>query len=219
MKNILIGFLSLFTLVSCAQNNSTNSEVPKEIDKVEKASDNVDLDSLQIAYFASGCFWCVEAVFESVNGIAEAVSGYSGGEIENPTYQQVSSGRIKHAETVKVYYDSSKVSFSTLVDVFFSSHDPSTLNQQGPDKGPQYRSIAFCQNDYEKEIIELKIESLKDEGLYAQITTEVTLFTVFYDAEGYHQNYERNHPDNGYVQTVSLPRLNAFKAKMPDILK
>ena len=107
-------------------------------------------DNYQVAYFASGCFWCVEAIFESVEGVEEAISGYAGGQIKNPTYEQVSSGKTKHAETVLVYYDSSKVSFETLVDVFFNSHDPSTLNQQGPDRGPQYRSIAFYQNESEK---------------------------------------------------------------------
>lgn len=217
MKNILIGLLSFVALVSCAQNNSTEEVIKQEADAAEVV--DVDLEGLQTAYFASGCFWCVEAVFESVEGVAEAISGYSGGEIVNPTYEQVSSGKIKHAEAVKIYYDSSKVSFSTLVDVFFNSHDPSTLNQQGPDRGPQYRSIAFYKNEVEKGIIETKIQALKDEDLYAQITTEVTSFAIFYDAEDYHQDYERNHPNNGYVQGVSIPRLNAFKAKMPEILK
>ena len=202
-----------FSLGSCAQ--SSSREGRKEV----KAKVPKDLDSLQTAYFASGCFWCVEAVYESVEGVVEAVSGYAGGKELNPTYEQVSYGRTGHAETVKVFYDSSVVSFSTLVDVFFNSHDPSTLNQQGPDKGTQYRSIAFYQNDDEKKVIEEKIASLLTSKTFRSITTEVTLYDTFWEAEDYHQDYERNHPENGYVQAVSIPRLNAFKKKMPEVLK
>ncbi len=164
-------------------------------------------------------FWCVEAIFESVKGVGEAIPGYSGGVVKNPTYEQICTGRLQHAESVKVVYNPSVVSYATLVDVFFNSHDPSTLNQQGPDKGPQYRSIAFYQAESEKKTIESKIAQLKKERIYPRITTEVKKFVVFYEAEAYHQNYERNHPDNGYVQAVSLPRLNAFKQKMPEVLK
>jgi peptide-methionine (S)-S-oxide reductase len=174
---------------------------------------------LKTAYFASGCFWCVEAVFESVKGVHEAVSGYSGGVIPNPTYRQVSAGKTKHAETVKVYYDPNIVSFETLVDVFFNSHDPTTLNKQGPDRGYQYRSIAFYQTVYEKEIIDTKIEDLLKSGEFSRITTQVKKFNAFYKAEEYHQNYERNNPNNSYVKNVSIPRLKAFKRKMPKVLK
>jgi peptide-methionine (S)-S-oxide reductase len=199
--------------MSCAQSSR------HEIKKSKKVVVQKDLDSLQTAYFASGCFWCVEAVFESVQGVEEAVSGYSGGKEQNPTYQQVSYGETGHAEAVKVYYDSSVVSFSTLVDVFFNSHDPSTLNQQGPDRGTQYRSIAFYQTPEEKEIVDEKILTLLTEKTYGTITTQVVPFDVFWEAEDYHQDYERNNPGNGYVQGVSIPRLNAFKKKMPEVLK
>lgn len=213
MRLFFVIIVFSFSLGSCAQSSSRESR--KEIkDKVYK-----DLDSLQTAYFASGCFWCVEAVYESVEGVEEAVSGYAGGKELNPTYEQVSYGRTGHAETVKVYYDSSVVRFSTLVDVFFNSHDPSTLNQQGPDKGTQYRSIAFYQTDDEKKVIEEKIASLLAAKSFSTITTEVTPFDIFWEAEDYHQDYERNHPENGYVQAVSIPRLNAFKKKMPEVLK
>lgn len=212
MKKLLFIFATSLTLFSCAH-ESVGTEPTIEKEEVK------DLSKLSTAYFASGCFWCVEAVFESVRGVEEAVSGYSGGEIENPTYRQVSSGRIKHAEAVKVYYDPEVVSYETLVDVFFNSHDPSTLNRQGPDAGPQYRSVAFYQTDEEKAIIESKIDGILERGEYGRVTTQVVPFDVFYDAEDYHQDYERNNPNNGYVQAVSIPRLNAFKAKMPEVLK
>jgi len=214
MKSILILSLAFFSLASCAQ-DASSSTGNAHLDKPSQES----LDSLQTAYFASGCFWCVEAIFESVDGVSEAVSGYAGGEEPNPTYRSVSSGNSKHAETVKVYYDSSKVSFETLVEVFFNSHDPSTKNAQGPDHGPQYRSIAFYQNQEEESIIQRKIKEYRLAGTFSRITTEVTELDTFYEAEAYHQDYERLHPNQGYIKSVSIPRLNKFKKKMPWVLK
>lgn len=187
-------------------------------------TDKVDAKPIQegmsTAYFASGCFWCVEAVFQSVKGVSDAVSGYSGGTEKNPTYEKVSAGRTSHAEAVKVYYDPMKVDFETLVKVFFGSHDPTTLNQQGPDRGAQYRSIAFYQSEKEKEIIENYIRELNESKQYnSPVVTEVKEFNVFYDAEEYHQEYERNHPENPYVQGVSIPRLRKFQEKYPELLK
>ncbi len=210
MRKTFLFLTAAYLLLSCSTSSSeafVQNDPPK------------NLDSLQTAYFASGCFWCVEAVFESVRGVEEAVSGYSGGTMKNPSYELVSSGRTRHAESVKVYYDSTVVSYETLVDVFFNSHDPTTLNRQGPDSGPQYRSIAFYRNEREKKIIEQKIDSLLKEGVFPKITTEVAPFKVFYEAEAYHQNYERLHPDQYYVKNVSIPRLNEFKRKMPWVLK
>lgn len=201
------------SLASCAQNTNDPQNSHSQDTVVQ------NLDSLQVAYFASGCFWCVEAVYESVEGVEEAVSGYSGGVIKDPTYEQICTGRLQHAEAVKVYYDSTKVSYETLVDVFFNSHDPSTRNAQGPDHGPQYRSIAFYQNDAEKAIIDAKILALRKARTFKTITTQVTLFDVFYDAEDYHQNYERLHPDKPYIRSVSIPRLIKFKKAMPEVLK
>lgn len=176
--------------------------------------------NLSVAYFASGCFWCVEAIFQSVKGVEEAVSGYSGGETTNPTYEQVSRGSTQHAEAVQVYYDPMQVDFETLVKVFFGSHDPTTPNQQGPDRGPQYRSIAFYSNNDEKMIIEKVIKDLTASSAFnAPIVTEVKAFKKFWDAEDYHQEYERNHPNNPYVRNVSIPRLNRFKEKFPELIK
>lgn len=210
MKRILLLLVVGVSLASCAQ----HSELLSDSQKPAPA-----LDSLQTAYFASGCFWCVEAVFESVEGVEEAVSGYSGGTETNPTYELVCSGNTQHAEAVKVYYDSSKVSYETLVEVFFNSHDPQTLNAQGPDHGTQYRSIAFYQTSQEKAIIDAKIKAYLANGTFSKITTQVVPFQKFYPAEAYHQNYEHLHPDQPYIRSVSIPRLNAFKSKMPEVLK
>jgi peptide-methionine (S)-S-oxide reductase len=214
-KTILFCLLSVFAL-SCEASNADVQTITHPSAKelpIKKVKANA------IAYFASGCFWCVEAVFESVTGVSEAVSGYSGGEEKNPSYELICTGRTRHAEAVKVYYDSTIVSYETLLVVFFDSHDPSTLNQQGPDRGPQYRSAIFYRNEREKKAAEKYISVLKKKGSYKTITTEVSKLKTFYDAEDYHQDYERNHPNNSYVKAVSIPRLNTFKAKHPELLK
>ena len=179
-----------------------------------------DLSGYQPAYFASGCFWCVEAIYESVKGVKEVVSGYAGGTEENPTYEQVGAGQTSHAESVEIYYDPEQISYFELVQVFFGSHDPTTLNRQGPDRGAQYRSIAFYKNEAERKIITDYIRALEEKKVYdAPIVTQVVPFTRFWKAEDYHQNYERNHPENPYVQNISIPRLNRFKKNFPELLK
>lgn len=210
MKLLSILLISI-SLASCAQTEPSNDEHSTQTATIKP------LDSLQTAYFASGCFWCVEAIFESVNGVQEAVSGYSGGPSKNPTYEEICTGKSGHAEAVKVYYDSSIVSYSTLVDVFFNSHDPSTLNRQGPDSGTQYRSAIFYETDAEREMANTAIKNIKGKG--TKVTTTVSPLDAFYEAEAYHQNYEKLHPEQGYIRSVSIPRLNAFKAKMQEVLK
>ena len=164
------------------------------------------------AYFASGCFWCVEAVYESLEGVEEAYSGYAGGKTKNPTYYQVITGKTGHAETVEVIYDPEVIDFATLVEVFFDSHDPTLLNQQGPDRGTQYRSVAFYQNESEKKIIEDHISKLTKEKTYSKkIVTEVKPLSKFYYAENYHQDYEKNNPNDLYILNVSKPIFNKFK--------
>ncbi|MCI2228309.1 peptide-methionine (S)-S-oxide reductase MsrA [Polaribacter sp. MSW13] len=174
---------------------------------------------IEIAYFASGCFWCVEAIFESVKGVDEAVSGYAGGHTLNPTYETIGTGKTGHAETVAVYYNPKKLSFKTLVDVYYGSHNPTTVNGQHPDYGSQYRSIVFYQTADEKKIIEQTIAKLNKEKYNGKIATEVTEFTKFYKAENYHQDFERRNPNQGYVKAVSIPRLNKFKKQFPELLK
>ncbi|WP_220764811.1 peptide-methionine (S)-S-oxide reductase MsrA [Flavobacterium sp. UMI-01] len=167
--------------------------------------------SKAIAVFASGCFWCTEHVFEAVYGVDEAVSGYTGGTIKNPTYHQVGTNQTGHAEAVAVFYDPKKVSFTQLVDAFFASQDPTTPNQQGPDVGSSYRSIAFYGNLGEKKIIEDKIKALTLAKVFNNpIVTEVKPISAFYEAEAYHQDYVKNNPNQGYVKGVSIPRFNKF---------
>ena len=205
---------------SVKKDNTNKQNVAQATTGMHKKTSQ-DLSNYKTTYFASGCFWCVEAIFESVKGVKEVVSGYAGGTEENPTYEQVGGGYTSHAEAVKIYYDPKIISFTVLVQVFFGSHDPTTLNRQGPDRGSQYRSIAFYKNDKEKEIIEGYINALKEQNVYEgePITTEVTEFAMFYDAEDYHQDYERKHPNNSYIINISVPRLNRFKKNFGEYLK
>ena len=186
----------------------------------KKAFSKKELQEYETTYFASGCFWCVEAIFESVKGVKEVYSGYSGGKEAKPTYEAVGYGRTTHAEAVEVYYDPKEISFTALVQVFFGSHDPTSLNRQGPDRGAQYRSIAFYKNEKEKKVIEDYIALLESNNVYDRpIVTEITKFEKFWVAEDYHQDFERRNPNNSYVRAVSIPRLNRFKENFKEYLK
>ena len=211
MKTLKYFFLSAALVFSFA----CSSTPPQEHDKPE------DLSIYTKAYFAAGCFWCVEAIYQSVEGVAEVVSGYSGGSKKDADYGKVSSARTKHAESVVVYYDAKIVTYETLLKVFFGSHDPTTPNQQGPDKGPQYRSVIFYQNESEETLARDYISELtkKKEFGSAKMVTEVVPFEAFYEAEDYHQDYEERNPYHPYVMNVSIPRLNKFKKKFPELLK
>jgi len=180
---------------------------------------SVPAQKTKVAYFGSGCFWCVEAIFESVKGVNYAESGYSGGASKNPTYEQVCSGLTGHAETVKVVYNSNVISYADLLRVFFNSHDPSTLNQQGADKGTQYRSVIFYSNESELKLAKDYIKTLTEKKTFSKITTTLEPFEAFYKAESYHQDFEKNNPNNPYVRQVSIPRLKAFKKKSKEYLK
>jgi peptide-methionine (S)-S-oxide reductase len=171
------------------------------------------------AYFASGCFWCVEASYESVKGVKEAISGYSGGHTENPTYESTSTGTTGHAEAIEVIYDPKVVSFATLVDVYFASQDVTQVNGQGADRGSQYRSILFYQNEEQKKIIEEKTAAMNKKIAPKEVAAEIYPFQKFWVAEAYHQDFEKNNPNNPYVQRVSIPRLERFQKKLPEVLK
>jgi len=163
-----------------------------------------------VAYFAEGCFWHAEIVFQSLVGVRDAVSGYAGGTDKHPDYEKVCTGTTGHAESVQVFYDPSKISYATLVAAFFASMDPTELNRQGPDEGTQYRSAVFYRNEDEKKIIDEEIA--RDAKKYrAKIVTQVLPYTNFYPAESYHQEYIKNHPENPYVQHVSIPDFLNFK--------
>src|SRR5215471_5652893 len=205
MKHVLITFLSLTVLLSCAQSQHNDLKIPVGDPKKPAGKESV-------ATFSEGCFWHTEIVFQSLAGVRDAVSGYAGGTVKNPDYELVSTGSTGHAETVQVFYDSTKISFATLVDAFFASHDPTTLNRQGNDVGTQYRSIAFYRNENEKKIIEAAIKKIADSKKYSsKIVTEVKPFANFYQAEDYHQEYIFHHPENPYVENVSIPDYLEFK--------
>ncbi len=210
----LLVLLSAFIIAS----NSTCATLPA--DGRPSVKEMAKLDGLHKAYFASGCFWCVEAVFESVMGVEEAVSGYCGGHTKNPTYQTIGTGTTGHAEAVEIYYDTTKIDYPTLLKVFFGSHDPTTLNRQGPDEGTQYRSGIYYTNENEKEIVEAYIKDLEEKGEFSgTITTEVAELDIFYKAEEYHQDYEKKNPNQPYVRAVSIPRLKKFQSAFPELLK
>lgn len=215
MKKLVI-VLSILLCFSCHNQAQTNLKQQAVInaDPIEVPLEN----GLAKAYFASGCFWCVEAIYESVKGVDEVISGYAGGFTDNPTYELSNTGRTGHAEAVEVIYNPNIVSFSTLVDVYFGSQDPTQFNGQGPDIGSQYRSIIFYQNEGQKKIILDKKKALA-KRLDAKIGAEVYPFQKFWIAEGYHQDFEKRNPNQRYVRAVSIPRLNRFKEKFPELLK
>ena len=218
MSNLILVAASILSFTMCTP-KSSNTETSVKADSKE-ITEKKDYQNMTSSVFASGCFWCVEAVFESVEGVSEAVSGYAGGKASTANYQMVSAGRTKHAEAVEVFYDPNIVSYETLLIVFFGSHDPTTLNRQGPDRGTQYRSTIFYKNEDEKAAAEKYIAQLeKDEVFDGPITTTLEPLTEFYDAEDYHQNYEERNPNQPYVRSVSIPRLNRFKSKYPQLLK
>ncbi len=196
-----------------------NFSCKESVKSTDKTTDMNTNKELKVAYFASGCFWCVEAIYESVIGVEKVISGYAGGHTKSPTYQTIGTGKTGHAESVAIYYNPKEVSFKTLVEVFFGSHDPTTKNGQYPDFGSQYRSIAFYQTEKEKQTIQMVLKRLNKDVYGGKIVTEVTKMTTFYEAEAYHQDYEKLHPNNPYVQRISIPRLNRFKEKFPSILK
>lgn len=216
MKNInLFLLVNFIVLLSCTQ---ASKKITTEDSKLETTTQANQAD-LKKAYFASGCFWCVEAVYESVKGVHESISGYSGGHTKNPTYASSNTGRTGHAEAVEIIYDPKIVSFSTLVDVYFGSQNITQVNGQGPDRGSQYRSIIFYQNQDEKAIIDKKIAAINLKIAPEKVAAEVMAFEKFWIGEDYHQNFERLNPNQSYIRAVSIPRLNKFKAKFPELLK
>lgn len=170
-----------------------------------------------IATFGAGCFWCVEEVFEQTPGVSKVLSGYMGGTPETANYKAVSTGRTKHAEVVEITYDPEKVSFETLLDVLFDSHDPTTINQQGADRGPQYRSAIFYHDDTQKLAAEKKIKELTDKEAFwgKPIVTEVTKADVFYEAEEYHQDFAKENPGHPYLENVLYPKLKKLDMEIP----
>jgi len=167
---------------------------------------------MEYATFGAGCFWCVEAVFQEIKGVESVVSGYAGGHVDNPTYKQVVTGLTGHAEVTQIQFDPEELSYEELLEVFFGTHDPTTLNRQGNDVGTQYRSIIFYHNKEQKEIAERVIDRLDRSGTWKDpIVTEIVPFTEFFKAEDYHQNYYRNNPSQAYCRLIIRPKLDKLK--------
>lgn len=199
----------LLLLISCAQ-SQTNDRTPAKLPAPTAGE--------AVATFAGGCFWCIEEEFEDLKGVRDAISGYAGGSLENPTYEQVGTDQTGHAEAVQVYYDPKIISYDALLDAFFAGHDPTTPNRQGPDVGTQYRSIAFYRIPEEKSKIEAAVKRAASH--YPNpIVTEVLPLTAFWPAETYHQGYYRAHPEDLYIQRVSKPKVLKFRQAMAGRLK
>jgi peptide-methionine (S)-S-oxide reductase len=212
--------LLLITASSCGQiassQNITTIAAGYDNDVIPK-----DLSKYSQATFAAGCFWHEETLYESIKGVVAVVSGYAGGTAANPTYEEVETGATGHAETVNIYYDTSKISYATLLKVFFESQeDPTQVNGQGPDRGTQYRSIVFYRNNTEKEMAEQQIKALNGSGKYKRpVAAQVMPYTVFWRAEDYHQHYINHNTDNPYVQNVSIRDIARYQASHPGMIK
>jgi peptide-methionine (S)-S-oxide reductase len=217
LSTTLIG---MSTLLSCAQQTPTTSNLTKENNTMDIKNQNA-LPVVETATFANGCFWCTEAIFEELDGVISAESGYIGGHTENPTYKEVSNGNTGHAEALQIVYDPSKISFDELLAVFWETHDPTTLNRQGADVGTQYRSGIFYHNDEQKEKAEKYKAELDKSGAFNKpIVTEITAASKFYPAEDYHQQYfELNENSNPYCKVVIRPKLEKFRKVFKDKLK
>lgn len=177
-------------------------------------------NKLEIATLANGCFWCTEAIFQRLKGVKSVKSGYTGGSVKNPAYREITTGRTGHAEAIQIKFDPLIISFQEILDVFFSTHDPTTLNRQGYDRGTQYRSAIFYNSEEQKTISESFIATLEEAKVFENpIVTEVTKFDVFYDAEEYHQNYYNNNKTQGYCVAVINPKLEKFLKKYKEKIK
>lgn len=207
MRTILV-FTGILLLSCQSPTNSTKSAsvIP------------IDYQNLDTATFAGGCFWCVEASFEQIKGVASAVSGYAGGDKRTAKYDLVSSGRTKHYEAVQIFYDPEVIDYNTLLEIFFTCHDPTQTNGQGNDIGPQYRSAIFYHSDEQKKLAEEKMVELTP-SFRRPIDTKLHAFTKFYDAEAYHQDYEKNNPYNPYIVNVSKPKIEKVAKKFKHLLK
>jgi len=222
--NLLLSLsASLLLAIGACANAQTSTSSKNDMNKAEQAGPMTTATpdpSLPIAYFAGGCFWCTEASFERIEGVQAVVSGYSGGKKSTADYKLVSSGRTNHAEAIAISYDAEVVSYETLLDVFFVAHDPTTLDRQGPDIGPQYRSEIFFQTPEEEVLAKAVIAKLNKAGTFSNpIVTKVSKFDAFYDAEEYHQGYYELHPTNGYISNVSRPKVLKVEKVFKDILK
>jgi len=205
-KGILFITVLLFSVIINAQSNQTK--------KTKKVS------TMETATLANGCFWCTEAIFQLLKGVEKVSSGYTGGSLKNPSYKEITTGKTGHAEAIQIEFDASVISYQEILDVFFSTHNPTTLNSQGYDRGTQYRSAIFYHSKEQQQIAEDFIKALTEAKVFEDpIVTEITKLDVFYIAENYHQNYYNNNKTQGYCMAVINPKLDKFIKKYKDKLK
>lgn len=177
------------------------------------------MNKMAKATFGAGCFWCVEAVFQNLIGVQSVVSGYMGGSIRNPTYREVCSGLTGHAEVAQIDYDPNVISYLQLLEIFWSTHDPTTLNQQGHDRGTQYRSVVFYHTEEQRIAAEKSVQEIAEQLWDDPIVTEIVPVDTFYAAEPYHQNYYNDNPTNGYCRAVINPKVSKLRSKFSHLLK
>ncbi len=218
MKRIIL-YLAFITL--CLVFISFASNISKKPIKTKEKKMNPQTESkLDTATFGTGCFWCSEAIFERLKGVKSVVSGYSGGTVEDPTYKEVCTGNTGHAEVVQIAFDPNVITYDELLEIFWKTHDPTTLNRQGADVGTQYRSVIFYNNEQQKEKAEFYKKKLEDEKIWKDpIVTEISPLINFYKAEDYHQEYYDNNPNQGYCAYVITPKVEKFEKIFKDKLK
>jgi peptide-methionine (S)-S-oxide reductase len=211
---MFIGCVLLVAAIDWNTASAANALPDPKVDEIQPAA-----QGRETVVFAGGCFWGIQAVFEHVKGVTKATAGYSGGNVKNPSYEDVSSGETGHAESVQVVYDPSKITFGQLLKVFFSvAHDPTQLNRQGPDEGTQYRSAVFYETPDQQRIAQAYVAQLTEARAFSRpIVTQIVPFTAFYRAEDYHQDYLVAHPDNPYIMINDLPKVSNLKRQFPAI--
>jgi peptide-methionine (S)-S-oxide reductase len=215
ISTILIFSIGLLIFTGCG---SMKSETKNEDNN--NPAKNIENNGLETAILGGGCFWCIEAVFQQIKGVSSAQSGYAGGDVENPTYEQVCSGNTGHAEVVRVSFDPEELSYRKLLEVFFYIHDPTTLNRQGNDVGTQYRSIIMFTSPEQEKIAKELIDEMEEQKFYADpVVTQIEPLKTFYKAEDYHQSYYENNAAQPYCQLVISPKVEKFQDKFADILK
>ena len=222
MRSTILFLFTILLFTECGQQQGSALKQPNS-DHVPAIAEYIkgrNLDSYAVATFAGGCFWCTEAAFERIKGVVDVISGYSGGDLPNPSYRRVASGSTKHAEAVQIYFDPEIVSFETLLEVFYVSHDGTQVNRQGPDIGPQYRSEIFYHSQEQRQAAEQYIRTLNDSGKFGRtIATLLNPYKEFWVAESYHQDYYPQHQDNPYIARVSKPKVEKVEKTFEAILK
>jgi len=222
LKVLFISAISFTGLTSCAQKDNSTNKKDNKMNASTSLSKNPGSTPLTLdtATFGTGCFWCTEAIFQQLEGVEKVTSGYSGGTVPNPTYEEVCSKTTGHAECLNILYDPKKISFDELLEIFWQTHDPTTLNRQGADVGTQYRSVIFFHNEEQRTKAEKYKAALDKSGAFDKpIVTTLEKFTVFYPAEEYHQNYYRNNTGQGYCQFVIRPKVEKFEKVFKNKLK